>query len=78
MFETIGKAVTYSAIFVLCLALYAVLLGFPVMWLMNYIFPPQMLVPVFGIVQFTFWKAFWLNSLCGILFKSFQSSKQSS
>ena len=48
----------------------SLLLAFPTMWLVNYLIAPSALTAVFGISALTFWKAFWLNFLAGILFKS--------
>jgi hypothetical protein len=48
----------------------AAVMAFPMMWLMNYLFASSFLQFVFGVTQFTFWKAFWLNFLCGILIRS--------
>jgi hypothetical protein len=53
----------------------AFLLGFPMMWLVNYLFAPSFLVTVFGATQLTFWKAFWLNIFFGIFLSSNHSSK---
>lgn len=48
----------------------SLLLAFPTMWLVNYLIAPSALTAVFGISALTFWKAFWLNFLAGILFRS--------
>lgn len=48
----------------------ALLSAYPTMLLVNYLITPTVLLTVFGISALTFWKAFWLNFLCGILFKS--------
>ncbi len=53
----------------------ALLMGFPTMWLVNYLFTPKFLLTVFGISKFTFWKAFWLNVFSGIIFgRSYSNS----
>lgn len=54
----------------------AVVMALPTMLIVNYVFSDAALVAVFG-GPLTFWKAFWLNFLCGILFKSSSSSKDS-
>ena len=52
----------------------AFLSAYPTLWLVNYLFTPNTLISLFGIAQLTFWKAFWLNFLCSILFKSSNTS----
>ena len=52
----------------------AFLYAYPTLWLVNYLFTPNTLISLFGIAQLTFWKAFWLNFLCSILFKSSNTS----
>lgn len=49
----------------------ALLMGFPVMWLWNYVMPD-----IFGLKQITFYQAIGINLLCSILFKN-SSSKNS-
>lgn len=46
-------------------------LGYAGMYLVNYLFAPSFLLAVFGVTHLTFWRAFWLAFLCGMLFKSF-------
>ena len=53
----------------------ALLMGFPIMWLMNYVFTPGVLLTVFGVAKMTFWRAFWTNFLFGILFRTSVSTK---
>jgi hypothetical protein len=48
----------------------ALLLGFPVMWLWNWLMPV-----IFGLVQINIWKAIGLNLLCELLLRSFASTK---
>jgi hypothetical protein len=38
--------------------------------IINYLFTPAFLFKIFGIYAFTYWKSFWLQGLCGVLFKS--------
>lgn len=45
--------------------LIAFLVGFPVMWLWNWLMPA-----IFGLVQINIWKAIGLNLLCGLLIRS--------
>lgn len=67
-FITIVGAIVVT---VAVLALIAVLLAFPVMWLWNWLMPA-----IFGLVKINFWKALGINLLCGLLFKSSYSSKK--
>lgn len=48
---------------------FSLLLAYPTMWVVNYLFAATTLKAIFGISQLTFWKAFWLNFICGTLFK---------
>ena len=52
----------------------AVLCTFPVMWGVNAVFTPAVIMAVFGVSQLGFIKAFWLSVLCSALFKSSGSS----
>jgi len=52
----------------------AVVIALPVMLIVNYLFAPAVLTAVFGVSQLTFWKAFWLAILTGLLFKSSNTS----
>ena len=45
-------------------AIFALILAFPVMWLWNWIMPA-----IFGLVRITFWQALGINLLCGFLFR---------
>ena len=57
---------------VICLAM-----GFPTMWLVNYLFASDFITFLFGMPALGFWKAFWLNVLAGILIKGGGSSSSS-
>jgi len=48
----------------------ALLFTFPTLWLWNWLMPV-----IFGVTKITFWQAFGLNLLAGILFKSSSTSK---
>jgi hypothetical protein len=67
-------AIGAVVVVVVIVAIVCLLMGYPTMWLMNYLFAPTALQAVFGIAQMTFWKAFWLNILAGILIKSTSAS----
>lgn len=45
-------------------AIFALILALPVMWLWNWIMPA-----VFGLIKITFWQALGINLLCGFLFR---------
>jgi len=48
----------------------AILLALPIMWLWNWLMPS-----IFGLIKIGIFKAFGMNLLCGILFKSHGSIK---
>lgn len=56
---------------VLGVALAVVFIGpFITTAIIDYLFTPAFLFKIFGIYAFTYWKSFWLQWLCGLLFKS--------
>jgi hypothetical protein len=53
---------------VICaLVVVAVFIGYPVKWMMNYLFTPSLLSATFGVPRMTFWRAFWLFILLGFV-----------
>jgi hypothetical protein len=68
-----GIALTFG--FILLVVVVGLLLAWPVMFLVNYLFTPAVILAVFGTAQLSFIKAYGLLVLCGILFKSESSSK---
>jgi NhaP-type Na+/H+ and K+/H+ antiporter len=54
------------------------LIGYPVMWMVNYLFTPTALIAVFGVPKLSFWQAFTLSLLASTLFSrsSTSSSKK--
>lgn len=66
--EKLGKALL--GVIVLAL-LIAIVLGFPTMWLWNYLMPD-----LFGLQEITIWQAFAMNILSSLLFKANVSSKK--
>ena len=56
---------------ILLIAVFALVLAFPVMWLWNWIMPA-----VFGLVKISFWQALGINLLCGFLFRGTTTVKQ--
>ena len=55
----------------------ALLGAYPTKWIVNYLFTSSVIASLFGVAQLTFWKAFWLNWLCAVLFKSTNTSSTS-
>ena len=55
------------------IAIIALLLSFPVMWLWNWLMPV-----IFGLIEIDFWQALGLNLLAGFLFRSSNSASSSS
>ena len=70
LLKVIGAVVFFAAI----VFVVALVLAYPTMWLVNYLFAPSALVAVFGTAAIGFWKAFWLNFFFGVAFKSSASS----
>ena len=73
--ESVIKAFGVFLLFVVLLSFAAVIVAVPVMLIANYLFTSAVLMAVFGIPALTFWKAFWLSVICGLLFKSSNTSK---
>jgi hypothetical protein len=48
----------------------SLLSAFPTKWILNYLLTPGVLTTVFGVAKLTFWRAFWLNYVSSMLFKS--------
>jgi len=63
--ETFLKLLGLAMIAFVAIVIIALLLGFPVRWLWNWLMPS-----IFGLAKISFWKAFGVNILCGILFRS--------
>ena len=70
MFENFLKMLGGFVLFLVFMVLVGLLTGFPIKWMVNYLFTPATLTALFGVAQLTFWKAFWLAFLCLALFKS--------
>lgn len=71
--KTIAYIVGFFGVLALIFGL-ALLFTYPVMWGINYLFTPQVLLALFGIPQMTFWKTLVLDIILGILFKSSSAS----
>jgi hypothetical protein len=68
--ENSAKLIGTVVLAFVVIAVVAIIIAYPVMWLVNYLVTPSALIAVFGLPALTFWKAFWLNFLCATLFKS--------
>jgi hypothetical protein len=67
----VGAAV-FAVAFVAGISL---LMAYPTMWIVNYLFTSSVISGLFGVTQLTFWKALWLNYITAALFKSSASTK---
>ena len=67
--EVITKIVGALVLAAILIFVVAAFMAIPVMLLVNYIFSEAAIIAVFG-GPIEFWKAFWLNFLCGMLFKT--------
>jgi hypothetical protein len=72
MFKTIGIVLGIIAL----VAGLSILMAYPTMWIVNYLFAPSFLVMVFGTAKIPFLKALWLNVIMGLLVKSSSSSSK--
>jgi hypothetical protein len=68
--EEFAKGLGVIVTFLVILTVVALLIALPTLLIVNYLFTSAVLLAVFGIPALTFWKAFWLTVLSGILFKS--------
>jgi hypothetical protein len=74
--ETFLKVVGVVVAILATVAVIALVMAFPTMWMMNYLLTPHVLLTVFGVSQITFWKALWLNVLIGFFFSAGKSSSK--
>jgi hypothetical protein len=72
--ETFLKAIGLGLILFVVVTVISVFMAFPVMWLVNSLFTPFVLLTVFGSSQIGFWQALGLSLLTGVLFKGSSSS----
>lgn len=69
------KSVLEAAIlFVLTVGL-ALLLTYPEMWLINYVFSPTFLLFVFGVAKLTFWRTYVTMITLGLIFRGINTAK---
>jgi hypothetical protein len=59
-------------VFIVMLFIIGFVFAWPLMWLWNYLMPV-----IFELPTITYWQSFWLFFLCGLLFKSSNSSSSS-
>lgn len=59
-------AIVFAVVFVAGISL---LMAYPTMWIVNYLFTSSVISSLFGVAQLTFWKALWLNYITAALFK---------
>lgn len=50
------------------------ILTYPLMLILNYVFTGSVLYALFGVYPLTFWKTYWLATALGWLFKSHNTS----
>lgn len=62
--ETFVKLLVLAFLGFLVVIVFAFIMGFPIMWLWNWLMPV-----LFGLVRINIWKAIGLNILCGLLFR---------
>jgi len=67
--ELVVKTVGVIVIGIVLIFGLGLLTAFPVMWLWNWLMPS-----LFGLTTLTYWKAWGLMVLCGLLFKSYSTS----
>ena len=63
------KGVGVAVLAAVWIVFFSVIWAYPTKWFVNYLFSPDALYKVFGVFQFTFWRALALNWLCGFLIK---------
>jgi hypothetical protein len=74
------KVLTAVGAFVLVFVLaagIALLMAYPTMWIVNYLFTSSVISGLFGVAQLTFWKALWLNYITVVFFKGTATVKSS-
>jgi hypothetical protein len=69
--DTICEALGVIILFAVVVLLVGVLVGFPVMWLWNWLMPV-----IFGLTKINFWQAWGLSVLCSLLFKKSSASNE--
>jgi hypothetical protein len=58
-----------------CILGLGLLMAFPLMWALNYVFTSAVLMALFGVSKLTFWKTVILSWVIAFLFKSTSTSK---
>lgn len=67
--------VTYLVLLIIVVLL-GLLLAFPTKWLINGLFSQAFLLFLFGTTKISVWTAWGINILCGLLFKSTETSSK--
>ena len=67
----LNEAIETTLTAILIIALAAVILGLPLMWLWNWLMPT-----IFNLPEITFWQALGINALSTILFKPSINTKK--
>ena len=73
-----GKILAYVVIalgFVALVGVLGLLFAIPTAYLLEYVFTPTVLVTLFGTATISVWKAWGINIIFGLLFKSTTTSK---
>jgi len=74
--KTLVSVVGTSVILLAAIVALGLLFSFPVMWLINGLFAPSLLLAVFGVIKISVWQAWGLIILFSFLFKNSTSSKE--
>lgn len=74
--DDVLKFVGGAILFVVILALLVLVLAFPTMWAVNYLFAPGLLTAIFGVAKFDFLRALIFNFFVGAPFLRGVSSKK--
>ena len=67
---SLPAAVGIGVLFFIALAIVIVIITWPVMWLINWLFLPSVLLALFGVAKISFWQTWALMFICSALFKS--------
>jgi hypothetical protein len=68
LISAFGTAVLFIAL--------VILLSYPTMWLVNYLFSPKFLLFVFGRESFDIWHALWFGVFSGLMWGGNGKSKK--
>jgi len=74
--KILAYLVTFIGVLALIIGL-ALLLAFPLMWAINWLFAPAALVALFGVAKLTFWRTVVLSIVTSSLFRGTSTSTRS-